>query len=149
MRKSDTSKRLEALLRFLGTTQKELSKISGVPDSAICRAIKGESNLSIKNLIRIAESTKVSPNWLLGFGEDDVIPNIENFKITSDFEKVIKKLPGVEKTFVYGTKDWQYKSLVPFLKGLQAEKLTLIEIDDADHEFHGRTDEFISLTDML
>ena len=67
----------------------------------------------------------------------------------SDFEKVIKKLPGVEKTFVYGTKDWQYKSLVPFLKGLQAEKLTLIEIDDADHEFHGRIDEFISLTDML
>ena len=66
-----------------------------------------------------------------------------------DFEKRIKKLSKVEKIFVYGTKDWQYKSIVPFLKNLKTERFTLIEIDGADHEFHGRIDEVVSFVDML
>ena len=66
-----------------------------------------------------------------------------------DFEKVIKKLPDVEKIFVYGTKDWQYKSIVPFLKQVDFENFQLMEVEGVDHDFTGRIDEVVSLVDML
>lgn len=71
MRTSNLSERLGLYIETAGISQKELSKISGVPDSVICRVIKGQSTLNEKNLIKITEATGVSPNWILGFGSDD------------------------------------------------------------------------------
>ena len=51
MRNSNIPERLGLYLETSGLSQKELSKLSGVPDSVICRVIKGQSTLSEKNLI--------------------------------------------------------------------------------------------------
>lgn len=76
MRTSDISERLGLFIETSGISQKELSKMAGVPDSAICRAIKRQNTLSAKNIIKISEATRVSPNWLLGFGSDEEIEYI-------------------------------------------------------------------------
>ena len=73
---SELSERLGLYLETSGLSQKELSRISGVSDSIICRVIKGENGMNTKNLIRIATAIGVSPNWLLGFGSDEEIEKI-------------------------------------------------------------------------
>ena len=71
--KSNLSERLGLYLEAKGLTQKELSHISGVSDSIISRVIRGENDLTSRNLIKIANATGVSCDWLLGFGSDDEI----------------------------------------------------------------------------
>ena len=73
---NELSERHGLFLETSGISQKELAKLSGVPDSVICRAIKGENTLSSKNLVKIACATGVSPNWLLGFGSDEEIEKL-------------------------------------------------------------------------
>lgn len=74
MSNSIISERLGLYLETSGLSQKELSRMSGVADSIICRVIKGENDLSSKNLVKISQATGVSPDWLLGFGaEDDIV----------------------------------------------------------------------------
>ncbi len=75
--KSELSERLGLFLETSGLSQKELSRISGVADSIICRVIKGENDLSAKNILKIAQATGVSPNWLLGFGSEFEIEKLE------------------------------------------------------------------------
>lgn len=74
--KSELSERLGLYLETSGLSQKELSRISGVSDSIICRVIKGENGMNTKNLIKISTAIGVSPNWLLGFGSDEEIEKI-------------------------------------------------------------------------
>ena len=77
MSNSIISERLGLYLETSGLSQKELSRMSGVADSVICRVIKGENDLSSKNIIKISQATGVSPNWLLGFGSEFEIEQIE------------------------------------------------------------------------
>lgn len=74
--RTELSERLGLYLETSGLSQKELSRLSGVSDSIICRVIKGENDLSSKNLVKVAQATRVSPNWLLGFGSEDEIERI-------------------------------------------------------------------------
>lgn len=74
---SNVSERLGLFLETRGLSQKELSAMSGVADSIICRVIKKDSGITCKNLVKIALATGVSPNWLLGFGSDDEIEYLE------------------------------------------------------------------------
>lgn len=67
--KSELSERLGLYLESSGLSQKELSRITGVSESVICRVIKGECEMGTKNLVKITQATKVSPNWLLGYGD--------------------------------------------------------------------------------
>lgn len=71
MRRSNLSLRLGLLLETSGMSQKELSRISGVSDSIISRVLRGHWALSSKNIIKIVDATKISPSWLLGYGEDE------------------------------------------------------------------------------
>lgn len=73
---SELSERLGLYLETSGLSQKELSRISGVSTSIICRVIRRENELSTKNLLRISTAIGVSPNWLLGFGSDEEIEKI-------------------------------------------------------------------------
>lgn len=76
MRTCNLSERLGLFIESSGISQKELSKLTGVSDSVICRVIKGESGMSTKNLVKIADATRVSPNWLLGYGSDEELERI-------------------------------------------------------------------------
>lgn len=71
MRTSNINDRLLLLLANKGLTQKELSIIAGLTESAISHYIKGDRTPNTNNLIAIAEATNVSPNWILGYGPDD------------------------------------------------------------------------------
>jgi predicted alpha/beta-hydrolase family hydrolase len=61
----------------------------------------------------------------------------------------IKRLPDVEKIFAYGTRDEDYDEVVPVLKKLHLEKLEIVEIEGADHDFTGRSEECVGLVDLL
>lgn len=71
MKTSNLSERLGLYIETAGISQKELSKISGVPDSVICRTIKGQNSLSIENLCKIVDALNINPSWLLGYGSDE------------------------------------------------------------------------------
>lgn len=71
MRISNLNKRLVLLLDNKHLTQKELSLMTGLTESAISHYVKGDRVPNTTSLIAIAEVTKVSPNWLLGYGPDD------------------------------------------------------------------------------
>ena len=73
MRNSNLAERLGLYIETAGISQKELSKISGVSDSVICRAIKGHSTLSADNIVKIVDALGISPSWLLGYGNDEDI----------------------------------------------------------------------------
>lgn len=77
MKNDILAERLGLFMETSGLSQKELSRLTGVSDSVICRVIKGGNDLSTKNLIKIATATNISPNWLLGFGSDDEIEYLE------------------------------------------------------------------------
>lgn len=71
MRNSNISERLGLYIETAGISQKELSKLSGVSDSVICRAIRGQNTLSADNIVKIVDAIGISPSWLLGYGADE------------------------------------------------------------------------------
>ena len=55
----------------------------------------------------------------------------------------------VEKIFVYGTKDEEGHELAPKLMEREIPNFDIRWVEDADHEFTGMVDEFVSLIDLL
>ena len=55
----------------------------------------------------------------------------------------------VEKIFVYGTKDVEGHELVPKLMEREIPNFEIRWVEDADHQFTGMVDEFVSLIDLL
>ena len=76
MRTNTTDKRLKMLLSNLGMTQKELSQKSNVSEAAISKYLNGSRIPNAQSIIQIAEATKVSPSWILGYGSDYLIEGV-------------------------------------------------------------------------
>ncbi len=74
-----------------------------------------------------------------------VNPSLIDF---SKFKDKLLELPHINKTLIYGTKDELF-DIVPSLEKLSCDKLEVITIDGADHDFKGMLEEFISLIDLL
>ena len=66
----------------------------------------------------------------------------------SDLTKRLQSLAHVKKHLVYGTKDELYQ-YVPSLQALECANLEILTVEGADHEFTGRVEEFIALTDLI
>lgn len=73
---SSTKDRINILLKDLGINQRELSKLTGVDTAIICRILSGKCEPTIQTLRKIAEATKTSPSWIIGYGSDDIIERI-------------------------------------------------------------------------
>lgn len=67
------SKRLRLLLDNMGLSQKDFASITGLTESAVSKYLSGERIPNAGTLISIANATGVSPNWILGYGSDDVM----------------------------------------------------------------------------
>ena len=65
-----------------------------------------------------------------------------------DFLEKLQAIPHITKCLVYGTKD-DAKQFVPVLQTLESEKLEILTVEGADHEFAGMVDEFIALIDLI
>ena len=65
-----------------------------------------------------------------------------------DLTKKLQNLAHVEKHLVYGTKDELYNQ-VQALQTLECANLETLTVEGADHEFTGKVEEFIALTDFL
>lgn len=76
MRKSDLKTRLHIMTSHFGITQKELSQKSGIREATISLYFQGKREPNAKYLVMIAEAMQVSPSWLLGYGDDDVIERL-------------------------------------------------------------------------
>jgi len=70
---SDFPSRLRLLIKELGTSQKRLSLITGVPEASLSRYVAGTVIPTSTVVIKIAETTGVDIGWLLGFGSDEEI----------------------------------------------------------------------------
>ena len=66
-----------------------------------------------------------------------------------DFLELIKSLPHVKKTFVYGTMDDDFDDIVPRLKTLECDNLETVILDGVDHGFTGKVEDFIALIDLI
>lgn len=69
-------RRLKMLLDNLGISQREFAIMIDSTDSAVSRYLNGERIPTTLTLIQIANATGVSPNWILGFGTDDVMERV-------------------------------------------------------------------------
>ena len=65
------------------------------------------------------------------------------------FLERIQSLPIVKKIFVYGANDADFDDIVPKLKALDCDNLEIIVLDDVDHGFTDKVDDFIALIDLI
>lgn len=71
-----TQKRLRLLLDNLGLSQREFALMTGLTEAAVSKYLSGVRIPHAGTLISIANATGVSPNWILGFGDDDKMEKI-------------------------------------------------------------------------
>ena len=74
-----------------------------------------------------------------------------NMPLMINFHKIkenLQALDTVQKTVVYGTKDASYAYL-PILEIQHYPLFRMIRVQDADHRFQNRTDDFIALADLI
>ena len=71
-----TSRRLKLLIKSLGITQREFAAMTGTSETAVSRYLEGTRVPNATTIIAITEATKVSPSWILGYGDDDKIERI-------------------------------------------------------------------------
>ncbi|MBR4873329.1 MAG: hypothetical protein IKV00_05800 [Clostridia bacterium] len=57
-------------------------------------------------------------------------------------------LSHIDKIFVYGTKDTEYKR-IPSLRRANIDRLEIRTIEGATHKFSGMLDQYVALTDLL
>ena len=73
--------------------------------------------------------------------------NSSNIGIDEFIEK-LRLIPAVEKTLIYGTLDEDFK-FTSRIENAAIKSLKIITIDNANHEFAGMTDKFISFAKLL
>lgn len=66
----------------------------------------------------------------------------------ADFKERLLDLPQLRKTLVFGTEDEDY-AFVASLQPLTGERLSLLTVEGADHQFRGMLDRFITVIDLL
>ena len=71
-----TQRRFELMIQNLGVTQREFARMTGLTECAVSKYLSGERVPHANTLINIANGTGVSPNWILGFGDDDKMERI-------------------------------------------------------------------------
>ena len=121
-------------------------------DAAVLRRVAMEQGMTEYTVYLIGSSNGAYQNILLA-GKMPQVKRILsiNLPLMINFHKIadaLQALDGVEKRFVYGTKDQSYPYL-PYLRMKQIPDSDIIEIEGADHMFKGRTEEFIALADYI
>ena len=76
MQENIIPKRLQLMLSNLGMMQKDLAEKAGLTEVAVSRYVNGTRIPSCMALIKIANATKVSPSWILGYGSDDLMEGV-------------------------------------------------------------------------
>jgi hypothetical protein len=66
-----------------------------------------------------------------------------------DFAERIQSLPQVRKYLVYGRKDEDLDKDLPTMNALECDNLEIILLDEVDHDFTDRVDDFIVLIDLI
>lgn len=65
------------------------------------------------------------------------------------FLEKIHSLSCVKKIFVYGARDVDFHDIAPKFKALACDNLGIIVLDDVDHDFTDKVDDFIALIDLI
>lgn len=73
---SNIQDRLKILIGNMGCTQKQFSKLVGVDSGTVSRILNGSFEPKASTLKKIADTTKASPSWLLGYGDERTIERI-------------------------------------------------------------------------
>lgn len=70
---NSTKNRIQIFLDSMGWSQYRFSCETGVDAAIISRILHGKCEPTVQTLRKIADTTKVSPSWLLGYGNDNEI----------------------------------------------------------------------------
>lgn len=68
---STTKDRIIILMNMLNLNAHKLSLISDVDCGILSRILSGKQEPSVETLKKISEATKTSPEWILGYGDDN------------------------------------------------------------------------------
>ena len=66
-----------------------------------------------------------------------------------DFSERLLSLSQVKKILVYGRNDEDFDKDFPTMNALACDNLEIVVLDDVDHDFTGKVDDFIALGDFL
>ena len=89
MRISNTSERLQKIMKERGLTQKDIIDITGITKSSICMYVSGEREPSQKALYILAKALNVSEVWLMGFDVESAYNEFLDMKVDSKQKKVL------------------------------------------------------------
>ncbi|MBE6634485.1 MAG: hypothetical protein E7620_09125 [Ruminococcaceae bacterium] len=121
-------------------------------DQEIIRRYVEKANLSDFQLSLIGSSNGAYQNLFLANQLSQTKKLLcVNMPLMLNFHKSTRELQmmkNIEKIFVYGTNDPSY-SYLPFLEIKKLCMLRAIRVDGADHQFKGRTDDFVALADLI
>lgn len=73
---STTKDRMIILMNMLDLNANKLAKICDVDNGILSRILNGKQEPSVETLRKIAEGTKISPSWILGYGSDDAMERL-------------------------------------------------------------------------
>ena len=88
MKISDSRHRLKELLNECGDTQNEMARKTGLTKSAISNYINGSREPRQDAILKISNTYKVNPAWLMGLD----VPKYENKKDENDISIILGNL---------------------------------------------------------
>jgi len=109
IRHPEIVRRMNAVLKRMKLTQKELSEKTGIPQSYLSQILNGEKPFSVDHIIKFCKTCNVNLNWLLigsqgnMFLDSDSLPKKDKDKILNTLKdmnaetaELIKKLMDEE-----------------------------------------------------
>lgn len=90
-----TANRLRKILKARNLTQQQLSDLTKINKSSISQYINGRNIPASRNAIAMSKVLLVAPEWLMGFGDDDIIPDY--VPEIQDFVDVLPKLTDEQR----------------------------------------------------
>ena len=102
---SNMGERIQQIRRSLNMTQQEFGDIFGVKKSFICAVEKGDSKLSVDNLVKLLVNHNVNINYILG-GQGNMF--LEQ-KTDTKIEDLNSKIDKIFEILKRNNINWMYK----------------------------------------
>ena len=116
--------RIRYLRKEMGMTQDELAQKLGYKDrTTITRIESGQTDISQKKIIAIADALMTTPAYLMGWSDDPVLTFSETLNVDEEFIiSSFRKLDSAGKTYIMTTMTMINKYYEDQAKDTEAEK---------------------------
>ncbi len=143
MKMSDFSERLKSAMQKRGITQAELSKLTGIPKSAISQYLSSRFQPKSKRHAILCETLNVSEGWLKGYDCDpsvDILSEretviIREYRTCPEIRAMIDALIDNESYDVFRAAKSERGTVAPTREEISGERLRrLVEMPETDED---------------